>query len=183
MDRYLSLCLVLARHMPAPSQLHLESWRIALAWLCTRLNINCLLRGLITSIKALWGELRDRLVATAPFSHPQELRHMPVGWWRCQHIREGAVAPPGEWSAMLFSAVVRWDSAIVQGMSLVLSHSCADYSFSECLLSSCALSKDFRDQVVCMEELKVMESTDVWKHSKACMLQWSPKCDLCASFR
>lgn len=48
---YRLLCLhsMLARHMPAPSQLHLESWRAALAWLCAQVHINCLSGGLIRS--------------------------------------------------------------------------------------------------------------------------------------
>lgn len=57
MDRLLCLCSTLARHMPAPSQLHLESWRAALAWLCAQANINCLSEGLISSSKAPGGEL------------------------------------------------------------------------------------------------------------------------------
>jgi len=60
MDRLLSLCSMLARLMPAPSQLHLESWRAALAWLCAQVNINCLIGGLITSSKAPGGELQAR---------------------------------------------------------------------------------------------------------------------------
>lgn len=99
MGRLPCLCSMLARHMPAPSQLHLESWRAVLAWLCAQVNISCLSGGLISSSKVPGGELQAKWMtsSSSPYpapsgaqAHAYHMVKIPVGQV-C--VREGAVVP------------------------------------------------------------------------------------------